>query len=71
MSSKQFARRWRDCNKLQPDLLEDSEAENEWRTRNIELLNKAHTLGGISSISFDVVESNYGVSFLLATRRTR
>ncbi|KAJ6505942.1 hypothetical protein DFH09DRAFT_284337 [Mycena vulgaris] len=59
LNSKQFARRWRACN---PDSAVDfaqEEDEEEWRILNLELLAKSHTLGGITELSFDCVESNY------------
>ncbi|KAJ7494666.1 hypothetical protein B0H11DRAFT_2002913 [Mycena galericulata] len=59
LNSKQFARRWRACN---PDSASDfprEEDEEEWRIYNLELLAKAHTLGGMDELSFDCVESNY------------
>ncbi|KAJ7127057.1 hypothetical protein C8R44DRAFT_780313 [Mycena epipterygia] len=58
LNSKQFARRWRACNPQSADFAQD-EDEEEWRTFNLELLAKAHTLGGITELSFDCVESNY------------
>ncbi|KAH7928084.1 hypothetical protein BV22DRAFT_1149218 [Leucogyrophana mollusca] len=59
LTSKQFARRWRDCNKRSnaPSPVEGE--EEAWRTRHIELLSRAHTLGGMADISFEIVESNY------------
>ncbi|RDB25908.1 hypothetical protein Hypma_006495 [Hypsizygus marmoreus] len=59
LTSKQIARRWRDCNNGSPPPFAEAEAEDEWRTATLELLSKAHTLGGIADISFEVVESNY------------
>ncbi|KAJ6494766.1 hypothetical protein C8R47DRAFT_381834 [Mycena vitilis] len=59
LNSKQFARRWRACN---PDCAADFDQEDdeeEWRIANLELLSKAHTLGGMTDLGFDVVESNY------------
>ncbi|KAJ7707781.1 hypothetical protein B0H17DRAFT_531770 [Mycena rosella] len=59
LNSKQFARRWRACN---PDTAVEfarEDDEEEWRLLNFELLSKAHTLGGITELSFDCVESNY------------
>ncbi|GLB40185.1 hypothetical protein LshimejAT787_0800560 [Lyophyllum shimeji] len=58
LTSQQFARRWRDCNR--PSAPFDSEAEeDEWRTVTLELLSRAHTLGAIPDISFEIVETNY------------
>lgn len=38
--------------------------EQSWRTSCHELLSQAHTLGGIAELSFEVVDSNYSVSYL-------
>ncbi|KIJ67083.1 hypothetical protein HYDPIDRAFT_174328 [Hydnomerulius pinastri MD-312] len=60
LSGKCFARRWRDCNKrISSPLLVDDE-EEAWRTRNLELLSRAHTLRGMAELSFEVVESKFG-----------
>ncbi|KAJ7284915.1 hypothetical protein C8J57DRAFT_1170078 [Mycena rebaudengoi] len=60
LNGKQFARRWRSCNPTAAaaDSLEE-EDEEEWRIYNLELLAKSHTLGGVTELSFDCVESNY------------
>jgi len=59
LSSKQFAHRWRLCNRVpdqgEPDLMD----EDSCRTTNLEFLAKVHTLGGIADMSFHVVESDY------------
>ncbi|KAG6330791.1 hypothetical protein ID866_8296, partial [Astraeus odoratus] len=60
LSSKQFARRWRDCNRRISSPILDDEEEEAWRTRNLDLLTKAHTLGGVADLTFEVVESKYG-----------
>ncbi|KAF8127023.1 hypothetical protein EV363DRAFT_1401456 [Boletus edulis] len=60
LSSKQFARRWRECNGRIDSPLLDGDAEEAWRTRCLELLSSAHTLGGMLQLSFEVVESNFG-----------
>jgi len=59
LNSKQFARRWRACNpnSAVDDVREDD--EEQWRIANLELLARAHTLGGIVELSFDCVESKY------------
>lgn len=63
MTSNQFARRWRDCNKLDsPPSYVHNDDEDEWRTHILELLTKVHTIGGVTDTSFEVVESNYAVS---------
>lgn len=61
MSSSQFARRWRRCNNVSPIFLSEME-EDAWRITMLELLSKAHTLGGITDLSFAVSESHYAVS---------
>lgn len=58
MSSSQFARRWRRCNNVSPIFLSEME-EDAWRITMLELLSKAHTLGGITDLSFAVSESHY------------
>ncbi|KAJ7593072.1 hypothetical protein C8J56DRAFT_489945 [Mycena floridula] len=59
LPSNAFARRWRQSNEIHLLPMEDVEAEDEWRTNNMELLQKIHTLGAFSGLSFDVVESKY------------
>lgn len=59
LSSNQFARRWRQCNLLDAHAFGDSDKEDQWRTNNMELLAKAHTLGAIADISFELAETNY------------
>ncbi|KAJ7931451.1 hypothetical protein B0H13DRAFT_1701997 [Mycena leptocephala] len=59
LNSKQFARRWRACNPDNAGDLAREDDEEEWRINNLELLAKAHTIGGIADLGFDVVESNY------------
>ncbi|KIL64480.1 hypothetical protein M378DRAFT_186730 [Amanita muscaria Koide BX008] len=59
LSSKQFARRWRSCNQASDLEIVNREDEDAWRTGNLELLSRAHTLGGIADISFRVIESDY------------
>lgn len=61
LSSNHLARRWRENNEqkiLSP--LPDDE-EEAWRTRNLELLSQAHTLCGVQHLSFEIVDSNFGV----------
>ncbi|KAF8738101.1 hypothetical protein AX14_011863 [Amanita brunnescens Koide BX004] len=59
LSSKQFANRWRSCNQVtdqgEPDLVNEAS----WRSANLELLAKAHTLGAIADMSFHVIDSDY------------
>ncbi|KAF8206505.1 hypothetical protein K438DRAFT_1963533 [Mycena galopus ATCC 62051] len=59
LNSKQFARRWRACNSINAPEFSREEDEEEWRISTLELLSKAHTLGGVEELTFDVVESNY------------
>jgi hypothetical protein len=61
MTSSQFARRWRHCNGVSSPPIKDTE-EDAWRVTMLELLSKAHTLGGIVDLSFTVSESHYAVS---------
>ncbi|KAH7884525.1 hypothetical protein F5I97DRAFT_1464772 [Phlebopus sp. FC_14] len=58
LSSKQFARRWRECNRMSSPLL-DGDKEVAWRTRTIDLLSRVHTLGGMSEVSFEVGDSKF------------
>lgn len=62
LTSKQIARRWRDCNPLNVTTAQSDEEEDAWRLDILSLLGKVHTLGGIADMSFEVVESNYAVS---------
>ncbi|KAJ7274451.1 hypothetical protein B0H12DRAFT_1088787 [Mycena haematopus] len=59
LNSKQFARRWRACNPINAPEFSRDEDEDEWRTNVLQLLSKAHTLGGVEELTFDVVESKY------------
>ncbi|KAI9568257.1 hypothetical protein HD554DRAFT_2205149 [Boletus coccyginus] len=60
LSSKQFARRWRECNKRFDSPPLDGDEEEAWRECSLELLSRAHTLGGVVELSFEVVESKFG-----------
>ncbi|KIJ12817.1 hypothetical protein PAXINDRAFT_171003 [Paxillus involutus ATCC 200175] len=60
LSSNQLARRWRECNRRAGSPLLDDDEEEAWRTRHLELLSRAHTLGGVAELSFEVVESKFG-----------
>ncbi|KAI6169132.1 hypothetical protein EDD17DRAFT_464473 [Pisolithus thermaeus] len=57
LNSKQFARRWRECNENISSPFLDDDAEEAWRTRHLEILSRAHTLGTVSDLSFELVES--------------
>ncbi|KAF9565236.1 hypothetical protein CPC08DRAFT_815535 [Agrocybe pediades] len=59
LTPKLVARRWRSCNKSSPDSFADEGDEEVWRERLIELLSKAHTMGGTTDMSFEIVESNF------------
>jgi hypothetical protein len=60
-----MARRWRDCNPASPEPFEKSDDEDLWRDKTLELLSKAHTIGGIADFTLETVESNYSVRALL------
>ncbi|KAK0485166.1 hypothetical protein IW261DRAFT_884949 [Armillaria novae-zelandiae] len=60
LSGSQFARRWREVNGLESISSSGSMVdEEEWRAHTLELLSNAHSLGGITDLSFEVVESNF------------
>ena len=59
-----MARRWRDCNPASPEPFEKSDDEDLWRDKTLELLSKAHTIGGIADFTLETVESNYSVRAL-------
>ena len=56
-----MARRWRDCNPSSPEPFDKSDDEDLWRDKTLELLSKAHTIGGIADFMLETVESNYSV----------
>lgn len=56
-----MARRWRDCNSASPETFEKSDDEDLWRDKTLDLLSKAHTIGGIADFTLETVESNYSV----------
>ncbi|KAG0705679.1 hypothetical protein DFH29DRAFT_1029847 [Suillus ampliporus] len=60
LTSNQFARRWRACNKLSISLLPDPDEEESWRDRHLALLGTAHTLGGFQELTFDVAKPTLG-----------
>ncbi|KIK12972.1 hypothetical protein PISMIDRAFT_31213 [Pisolithus microcarpus 441] len=57
LNNNQFARRWRECNERISSPFLDDDAEEAWRTRNLEILSRAHTLGTVSDLSFELAES--------------
>ncbi|KAF8807016.1 hypothetical protein BYT27DRAFT_7190726 [Phlegmacium glaucopus] len=59
LNSKQMARRWRDCNPASPEPFNVSDDEDLWRDKTLELLSKAHTIGGIADFTLEAIESNY------------
>ncbi|ESK89030.1 hypothetical protein Moror_13111 [Moniliophthora roreri MCA 2997] len=59
LSSNQFARRWRACNGLEADHSIPGDEEEEWRINTLKTLANAHTLGGVTDITFEVVDSRY------------
>jgi hypothetical protein len=66
LTRKEFARRWRDCNRQDSSYTSDSEEET-WRTSILDLISKAHTLGNLADVSFEVVDSNYSVGLSFHT----
>ncbi|KAF9450328.1 hypothetical protein P691DRAFT_798218 [Macrolepiota fuliginosa MF-IS2] len=66
LTSQQLARRWRQCNPRAPQSFSNMEDEDEWRFSVLELLAKAHTLGGVNGLSFEVTDTNYSdIAFAL------
>ena len=63
LSSNPFARGWRECNNRidLPPL--NNEQQEAWRTHSLKLLSTAHTLGCMVELSFEVIESKFGVQF--------
>ncbi|KZT07641.1 uncharacterized protein LAESUDRAFT_698304 [Laetiporus sulphureus 93-53] len=59
LSSKQMARRWRDCNSQSPSPYQSEEDEDAWRSKVLKLISSAHTLGGITDLSFEVIDSHF------------
>ncbi|SJL09594.1 uncharacterized protein ARMOST_12974 [Armillaria ostoyae] len=60
LSGPQFSRRWREVNGLEPISSSSSiVGEEEWRAHTLELLSNAHSLGGFTDLSFEVVETNF------------
>ncbi|EKM58210.1 uncharacterized protein PHACADRAFT_207044 [Phanerochaete carnosa HHB-10118-sp] len=69
LSSKQVARRWRDCNSQPSPPRDQSDGEeDEWRLQTLDLLASAHSPGGIIDLTFDIVESrNADLAFELGS----
>ncbi|KAI0833212.1 hypothetical protein BC628DRAFT_1485355 [Trametes gibbosa] len=59
LSSRQLARRWRDCNPQ--DVTEDLSHNDEesWRLKSLEFVTTLHSLGGVANLTFEQVKSNY------------
>jgi len=62
LTSNQFARRWRMCNKLPISPLPDPDEEELWRDRHLTLLGLAHSLGGFQELAFGVAKPTLGVT---------
>ncbi|KAG1779186.1 hypothetical protein EV702DRAFT_1178682 [Suillus placidus] len=60
LTSNQFARRWRMCNKLCISPLPDSDEEESWRDRHLTLLGRAHSLGGFLELTLDLAKPTLG-----------
>ncbi|KAG1733634.1 uncharacterized protein EDB91DRAFT_1251291 [Suillus paluster] len=60
LTSNQFARRWRLCNKLSISPLLDPDDEESWRDRHLTLLDRAHSLGGFQELTFDAAKPTLG-----------
>ncbi len=61
LSSNQIARRWRDCNPQNSTSFAEEEEEEAWRIKCLEFLTSAHSIGGLSALSLELVESNFSV----------
>ncbi|KAF9266617.1 hypothetical protein L218DRAFT_956394 [Marasmius fiardii PR-910] len=59
LNSNQFARRWRECNSLSFEFASSEREEEEWRKNTLKTLTAAHTVGGMTDFSFEVVKSRY------------
>ncbi|TFK87965.1 hypothetical protein K466DRAFT_585918 [Polyporus arcularius HHB13444] len=59
LSSNQIARRWRDCNSQNSTSFAEEEEEEAWRIKCLEFLTSAHSIGGLSALSLELVESNF------------
>lgn len=60
LTSNQFARRWRMCNKLSISPLPDPDEEESWRDRHLTLLSRAHSLGGFQELTLDAGKPTLG-----------
>ncbi|TBU24047.1 hypothetical protein BD311DRAFT_767367 [Dichomitus squalens] len=59
LSSNQFARRWREYNPQYSLSFAGEGEEQPWRTKCLEFLSAAHSLGGLAELSFETTKSNY------------
>ncbi|KAG1887268.1 hypothetical protein F4604DRAFT_1239656 [Suillus subluteus] len=60
LTSNQFARRWRMCNKLSISPLPDTDEEEAWRDRHLTLLGCAHSLGGFLELTLELEKPTLG-----------
>jgi hypothetical protein len=60
LTSNQFARRWRMCNKLSISPLPDTDEEESWRDRHLTLLGCAHSLGGFLELTLELEKPTFG-----------
>ncbi|KAG2060825.1 hypothetical protein BDR06DRAFT_993108 [Suillus hirtellus] len=54
LTSNQFARRWRTCNKLSISPLPDTNEEESWRDHHLALIGRAHSLGGFLGLTLEL-----------------
>ncbi|KAF8899954.1 hypothetical protein CPB84DRAFT_1847513 [Gymnopilus junonius] len=59
LTSKLLARRWRACNQASPQPFAKSGDEDAWRENILDLITKAHTIGGLADLSFEIIDSNF------------
>ncbi|KAF9525675.1 hypothetical protein CPB83DRAFT_859161 [Crepidotus variabilis] len=59
IGSSQIARRWRSLNLLAPLPFTKPAQEDAWRDYILDLLSKAHTIGGVADLTFELVETRY------------
>ncbi|KAG2133669.1 uncharacterized protein EDB93DRAFT_1307039 [Suillus bovinus] len=60
LTSNQFARRWRTCNKLSISPFPDTDEEESWRDRHLTLLGNAHSLGGFLGLTLELEKPSLG-----------
>uniref|UniRef100_A0A8H8CM52 XLF-like N-terminal domain-containing protein n=1 Tax=Psilocybe cubensis TaxID=181762 RepID=A0A8H8CM52_PSICU len=59
LTSKQIARRWRECNPQSSKQYTQTSDEEAWRENIINLLSNGHSMGGMLEMSLEEVKSNY------------